>query len=280
MLVRVLDGVDAFLDQLGLGRLPPARARDRLPSPEDGLHEPRLAERARRGLSGGARAVDLDLRRVPRGRRDQRDHPGARRRRRPDRPRAPRDPGEHVHDGRLEHARPELLRHVRGERAPRLGAHDGRAARASTSSRASRASTSRGSSRGRCSSSSSSPASSSRSASSAFWIAGHVADFRERVAQAFRVISPPTRYLGRVAIWQAADWGLRLLTIWFLLDAFHIPQSLENAALVQVSSSVATLFPITPARRRHGAGVPALRAERRRVRRPCSSRSASARSSR
>ena len=81
----------------------------------------------------------------------------------------------------------------------------------------------------------------------AFWIAGHVADFREHVGQAFRVLSPPTRYLGRVATWQAADWGLRLLTIWFLLDAFNIPQTLENTTLVQVSSSVATLFPITPA---------------------------------
>ena len=81
----------------------------------------------------------------------------------------------------------------------------------------------------------------------AFWIAGHVADFRERVAQAFRVMSPPTRYLRRVAVWQAADWGLRLLTIWFLLAAFHIPQTLHNTALVQTSTSVATLLPITPA---------------------------------
>ncbi|HEX4746400.1 MAG TPA: lysylphosphatidylglycerol synthase transmembrane domain-containing protein [Gaiellaceae bacterium] len=81
----------------------------------------------------------------------------------------------------------------------------------------------------------------------AFWIAGHVANFRERVAQAFRVMSPPTRYLGRVAPWQAADWSLRLVTIWFLLDAFDIPQTLENATLVQVSQSTATLFPITPA---------------------------------
>lgn len=80
-----------------------------------------------------------------------------------------------------------------------------------------------------------------------FWIAGHVADFRERVAQAFRVLSPPTRYLRKVAVWQAADWGLRLMTIWFLLAAFHIPQTLENAALTQVSTSVATLLPITPA---------------------------------
>ena len=81
----------------------------------------------------------------------------------------------------------------------------------------------------------------------AFWIAGHVADFRERVAQAFRVMSPPTRYLARVATWQAADWGLRLLTIWFLLGAFHIPQTLEHVGLVQASTSVATLLPITPA---------------------------------
>lgn len=80
-----------------------------------------------------------------------------------------------------------------------------------------------------------------------FWIAGHVADFRERVAQAFWILSPPTRYLRRVAVWQAADWGLRLLTIWFLLAAFHIPQTLETAALTQVSTSVATLLPITPA---------------------------------
>ena len=88
---------------------------------------------------------------------------------------------------------------------------------------------------------------SSCSASPRFWIAGHVANFRERVAQAFRVMSPPTRYLGRVVPWQAADWGLRFVTIWFLLDAFDIPQTLENASLVQVSQSVATLFPITPA---------------------------------
>jgi uncharacterized membrane protein YbhN (UPF0104 family) len=81
----------------------------------------------------------------------------------------------------------------------------------------------------------------------AFWIAGHVADFRERIAQAFRVMSPPTRYLRSVAFWQAADWMLRLTTIWFLLAAFHIPQTLEHTGLVQVSTSVATLLPITPA---------------------------------
>ena len=42
------------------------------------------------------------------------------------------------------------------------------------------------------------------------------------------------------------DWSLRLATIWFLLDAFDIPQSLETMALVQVSQSSATALPITP----------------------------------
>ena len=80
-----------------------------------------------------------------------------------------------------------------------------------------------------------------------FWISGHVADFWARVRQAFAVVRRPALYLRSVAAWQAADWGLRLVTIWFLLDAFDIPQSLENVLLVQVSSSVATLIPLTPA---------------------------------
>jgi uncharacterized membrane protein YbhN (UPF0104 family) len=79
------------------------------------------------------------------------------------------------------------------------------------------------------------------------WISGHVADFWARVRQAFTVLRSPPRYLGTVAAWQAADWALRLVTIWFVLDAFGIPQSLENVLLVQVSSSVATLIPLTPA---------------------------------
>ncbi len=80
-----------------------------------------------------------------------------------------------------------------------------------------------------------------------YWISGHVANFRDRVRQGVAVLRSPARYLRTVAAWQAADWALRLVTIWFLLDAFGIPQSLENVLLVQVSSSVATLIPLTPA---------------------------------
>jgi uncharacterized membrane protein YbhN (UPF0104 family) len=79
------------------------------------------------------------------------------------------------------------------------------------------------------------------------WISGHVADFWERVRQAFTVLRSPPRYVRSVAAWQAGDWLLRLVVIWFLLDAFGIPQSLENVLLVQVSSSIATLVPLTPA---------------------------------
>jgi len=80
-----------------------------------------------------------------------------------------------------------------------------------------------------------------------FWIRGHVADFWGRVRQAFAVVRRPGLYVRSVAVWQAGDWALRVVTVWFLLDAFGIPQTVENALLVQVSSSLATLVPLTPA---------------------------------
>ena len=79
------------------------------------------------------------------------------------------------------------------------------------------------------------------------WIAGHVANFWARVRQAFAVLQSPARYLRTVAVWQAGDWALRLVTIWFMLDAFNIPQSVQNVLLVQVSASLATVLPLTPA---------------------------------
>ena len=80
----------------------------------------------------------------------------------------------------------------------------------------------------------------------AVWIHGHVVDFWDRVKQAFAVMRDPPAYFGSVVIWQAADWTLRLVTVWFMLDAFDIPQSVQNVLLVQVSSSLATLLPLTP----------------------------------
>jgi uncharacterized membrane protein YbhN (UPF0104 family) len=79
------------------------------------------------------------------------------------------------------------------------------------------------------------------------WIAGHVANFWARVRQAFAVLRSPARYFRTVALWQAGDWAFRFVTIWFMLDAFNIPQSIQNVLLVQVSASVATVLPLTPA---------------------------------
>jgi uncharacterized membrane protein YbhN (UPF0104 family) len=79
------------------------------------------------------------------------------------------------------------------------------------------------------------------------WIHGHVVNFWQRVKQAFTVVRQPARYLRTVAFWQACDWALRMVAIWFLLDAFDVPQTIENALLVQVAASIATLLPLTPA---------------------------------
>jgi uncharacterized membrane protein YbhN (UPF0104 family) len=78
------------------------------------------------------------------------------------------------------------------------------------------------------------------------WFAEDLIGFRERVARGFAVFSDKTYYLRHVAVWQVADWSLRLITIYFFLRAFHVPATLHNAILVQVTQSLAVLFPISP----------------------------------
>lgn len=79
-----------------------------------------------------------------------------------------------------------------------------------------------------------------------FWLRLHVAEFKLRVRQGLAVMSDRTRYLREVALWQAGDWTLRFVAIWFFLDAFEVEQSLRNVLLVQVTQSLATLVPISP----------------------------------
>jgi uncharacterized membrane protein YbhN (UPF0104 family) len=80
----------------------------------------------------------------------------------------------------------------------------------------------------------------------AIWLRPRVDDFRARFARAFSVLREPSRYLRSVVAWQLADWGLRLVTIWFFLCAFRIEQNLQNVLLVQVTHSLATLVPVSP----------------------------------
>jgi uncharacterized membrane protein YbhN (UPF0104 family) len=79
------------------------------------------------------------------------------------------------------------------------------------------------------------------------WIAERVEEFKAKVAQGFAAFRDRSYYLRRVALWQVVDWSLRLATVFFFLRAFGIPATLNNALLVQVSQSLATIFPVSPA---------------------------------
>jgi uncharacterized membrane protein YbhN (UPF0104 family) len=78
------------------------------------------------------------------------------------------------------------------------------------------------------------------------WVRLHFAEFKLRVRQGLAVLADRTEYLRRVAFWQACDWLLRFVAIWFFLDAFGVPQTIQNVLLVQVTQSLATLVPISP----------------------------------
>jgi uncharacterized membrane protein YbhN (UPF0104 family) len=79
------------------------------------------------------------------------------------------------------------------------------------------------------------------------WIAERVEQFQAKVAQGFAAFSDRSYYVNRVVVWQLADWSLRLLTVFFFLRAFGIPATPYNILLVQVSQSLATIFPFSPA---------------------------------
>jgi uncharacterized membrane protein YbhN (UPF0104 family) len=80
----------------------------------------------------------------------------------------------------------------------------------------------------------------------AVWIRSNVDEFRHRVGQAFTVVRTPARWLRTVVAWQLADWALRLATVWFMLGAFRVEQSVRNMLLVQATQSLATLVPVSP----------------------------------
>jgi uncharacterized membrane protein YbhN (UPF0104 family) len=79
------------------------------------------------------------------------------------------------------------------------------------------------------------------------WAAAKLEAFRDRVAQGVAVLHTPGRYLRTVAAWQVVDWALRLAATYFYLRAFHIAANLDNALRVQVTQSLSTIVPLTPA---------------------------------
>jgi uncharacterized protein (TIRG00374 family) len=80
----------------------------------------------------------------------------------------------------------------------------------------------------------------------AVWLEQHVTAFRARLGQGFRVLHDRPRYVRRVVLWQAADWALRIATVYFFLRAFDVHADLQNALLGQVANSLSTILPISP----------------------------------
>jgi uncharacterized membrane protein YbhN (UPF0104 family) len=79
------------------------------------------------------------------------------------------------------------------------------------------------------------------------WAAARIAAFRERVGRGFAILRTPGRYLRSVAALQVVDWALRVTAIYFFLRAFHVTANLDNALRVQVTQSLSTIVPLTPA---------------------------------
>ena len=83
------------------------------------------------------------------------------------------------------------------------------------------------------------------------WASHHVAQFGEKLAQGFAILHDRRAFLTGVVTWQAASWLARGAAVYFFLEAFHIPASVEATVTVLVVQGLSTLLPFTPG----GAGT-------------------------
>lgn len=83
------------------------------------------------------------------------------------------------------------------------------------------------------------------------WASHHVNHFREKLAQGFAILRDRRAFLTGVVTWQAASWLARGAAVYFFLEAFHIPASIEATVTVLVVQGLSTLLPFTPG----GAGT-------------------------
>jgi uncharacterized membrane protein YbhN (UPF0104 family) len=70
--------------------------------------------------------------------------------------------------------------------------------------------------------------------------------FWDRVKQGLGILRTPQRYFREVALWDAADWALRLTAVFFFLHAFGLPATPYNAFAYLVAGSLSTALPLTP----------------------------------
>lgn len=78
------------------------------------------------------------------------------------------------------------------------------------------------------------------------WAWETIDDFRDRVRQGLNALLDWRYYLLRILPWQAADWGLRVVTVFFALLAFKMPATAYNSLLAQATANLSTLLPISP----------------------------------
>jgi len=83
------------------------------------------------------------------------------------------------------------------------------------------------------------------------WASRRVNEFREKLAQGFAILRDRRAFLTGVVTWQAASWLARGAGVYFFLEAFHIPASVEATVTVLVVQGLSTLLPFTPG----GAGT-------------------------
>jgi uncharacterized membrane protein YbhN (UPF0104 family) len=84
-----------------------------------------------------------------------------------------------------------------------------------------------------------------------WWASRHVENFKQRVGAGFAILRDPGRYAREVASWQLLSWVLRIASLYFFLEAFHVTATVHNALLAQVVDSLSTLLPFSPG----GAGT-------------------------
>jgi uncharacterized membrane protein YbhN (UPF0104 family) len=80
----------------------------------------------------------------------------------------------------------------------------------------------------------------------AAWASRRVNEFREKLALGFAILRDPRAFLTGVVTWQAASWLARGAAVYFFLEAFHIPASVDATVTVLVVQGLSTLLPFTP----------------------------------
>ncbi|HEX5469970.1 MAG TPA: lysylphosphatidylglycerol synthase transmembrane domain-containing protein [Gaiellaceae bacterium] len=85
----------------------------------------------------------------------------------------------------------------------------------------------------------------------AAWASRRVNEFREKLALGFAILHDRRAFLTGVVTWQAASWLARGAAVYFFLEAFRIPASIEATVTVLVVQGLSTLLPFTPG----GAGT-------------------------